>query len=168
MQLLSDLNGSGSGSGSALVEDDAQAVAHELGILQRRLLLDPRADHLGAIEERNLSLAHVRALYLLAGLEEPLSAGALAERLGLSPAAMSRTLDTLVRRRLATRRESSADRRVRLVEIADKGRALVGELFALRAAGFERFASTLVPDLRRRLAEVLAEINDAHDGEETA
>jgi DNA-binding MarR family transcriptional regulator len=144
-------------------EDDVRAAATELSRLQRRLFLDPHADHLGAIEERNLSLAHVRALYLLAASPEPLSAGDLAERLGLSPAAMSRALDTLVRRRLATRSESSVDRRVRLVGLADRGRTLVDELLALRAAGLEHFAAGLEPEHRRRLAELLAEINDAED-----
>jgi len=142
---------------------DVRAAAEELSRLQRRLFLDPHANHLEAIEERNLSLAHVRALYLLAGAPEPLSAGALAERLGLSPAAMSRALDTLVRRRLATRSESSADRRVRLVELADRGRALVDELLALRTAGLEHFAAGLEPEHRGRLAELLAEINAAED-----
>ena len=157
MQLLSDVIG----NGTATVEDDVRAAADELGKLQRRLFLDPHAEHLGAIEERNLSLAHVRALYLLAAAPEPLSAGQLAERLGLSPAAMSRSLDTLVRRRLATRRESSADRRVRLVEIAERGQALVDELIALRMGALERFAAELEPDQRERLAEVLAEVNAA-------
>ena len=162
MQLLSDL----SPAGTEVVEDDVRAAADELGKLQRRLFLDPHAEHLEAIEERNLSLAHVRALYLLAATPEPLSAGQLAERLGLSPAAMSRALDTLVRRRLATRRESSADRRVRLVEIADRGRALVDELLVLRNAGLERFAAGLEPEQRRRLADVLADVNAASASQE--
>jgi DNA-binding MarR family transcriptional regulator len=157
MQLLSDV----SRNGATTVDDDVRAAAAELGKLQRRLFLDPHADHLGAIEERNLSLAHVRALYLLAGAPEPLSAGELATRLGLSPAAMSRALDTLVRRRLATRRESSADRRVRLVEIAERGRALVDELLVLRNARLEHFVTELDPEQRRRLADVLADVNAA-------
>ena len=157
MQLLSDSQT----VGTATVDDDVHAAAEELGKLQRRLFLDPHAQHLEAIEERNLSLAHVRALYLLAAAPDPLSAGQLAEQLGLSPAAMSRALDTLVRRRLATRRESRRDRRVRLVEIGERGQALVDELLALRTAGLEHFAAELEPEQRRRLAEVLADVNAA-------
>jgi DNA-binding MarR family transcriptional regulator len=125
----------------------------------RRLFLDPRADHFGLIERHNLTVTQVRALHLLACASQPVSAGDLAERLGLSPAAMSRSLDTLVRRRLATRRESAADRRVRLVEIGERGRRIVDELVALRLAGLERFVSDLEPGQRARLTEVLAEIN---------
>lgn len=135
------------------------AAAIELAAMLRRLFLDPRADHLGVIEERNLTTTQVRALYLLACATEPVSAGDLAEQLGLSPAAMSRSLDTLVRRRLATRRESSADRRVRLVQIAERGNRIVDELVELRIAGLERFVSGLEPELRERLADVLGEIN---------
>lgn len=149
---------------SAQKREDAQAggahaAAVELAAMLRRLFLDPRADHLGVIEERNLTPTQVRALYLLACADEPVSAGQLAERLGLSPAAMSRSLDTLVRRRLATRRESSADRRVRLVEIAERGNQVVDELVAMRLAGLERFVTDLDPELRERLTAVLAEIN---------
>ena len=131
----------------------------------RRLFLDPRADHLGAMEDRKLTMTQVRTLTLLACADEAAPAGDLAARLGLSPAAMSRALDALVRRRLVTRRESKADRRVRLVEIADRGQNVVDELVALRLAGLEAFLGDIDPDLRRRLTEVLAEINtDAAGG----
>lgn len=130
----------------------------------RRLFLDPRADHLGAIEERKLTMTQVRALFVLACADEPAPAGDLAARLGLSPAATSRALDALVRRRFVTRRESQRDRRVRLVEIADRGRTVVDELVALRVAGLEAFLAEVDPDQRRRLTEVLAEINAAAEG----
>ena len=130
----------------------------------RRLFLDPRADHLGAIEERKLTMTQVRALFVLACADEPAPTGDLAARLGLSPAATSRALDALVRRRFVTRRESQRDRRVRLVEIADRGRMVVDELVALRLAGLEAFLAEVDPDQRRRLTEVLAEINAAAEG----
>ena len=140
------------------VSDDPAIVAGQLGDLLRELFLDPRADHLGAIDERNLSLTHVRSLFLLSCAGEPLSAGDLAERLGLSAAAMSRSLQTLVRRRLATRRESSADRRVRLVQITERGEALVDDLVALRNAGLERFIADLEPPQRELLSAGLTGI----------
>jgi DNA-binding MarR family transcriptional regulator len=147
--------------------DTPRAAAVELARVMRRLFLDPRADHLGAIEERKLTLTQVRALFLLACATEPAPAGDLAERLGLSPAAMSRALDTLVRRRLITRRESSTDRRVRLVEIADRGQDVVDEIVALRLAGLEKFLADMDPDQLRRMTEVLAEVNaDADEARE--
>jgi DNA-binding MarR family transcriptional regulator len=154
VQVTTAADRGGTGGGSS-----PSAAAVELAATLRRLFLDPRADHFGLIEQRNLTVTQVRALHLLACAAEPVSAGDLAERLGLSPAAMSRSLDALVRRRLATRRESTSDRRVRLVEIADRGRLIVDELVALRLAGLERFVSDLDPELRERLTDVLADIN---------
>jgi DNA-binding MarR family transcriptional regulator len=150
---------------TAAAADSPRAAAIELGRVMRRLFLDPRADHLGAIEERNLTMTQVRTLTLLACADEPAPAGDLADRLGLSPAAMSRALDVLARRHLVTRRESKTDRRVRLVEIADLGRDVVDELVALRLAGLEAFLADIDPGQRRRLTEILAEINaDADEG----
>jgi DNA-binding MarR family transcriptional regulator len=144
---------------------DAGVVADQLGALLRRLFVDPRADHLGAIEDKRLCLSQVRALFILAGREEPVTAGELAERVGLSPAAMSRSLEALVKRRLVTRRESSSDRRVRLVEIAARGEAIVEELIALRRTGLERFVADLEPEPRAQLSAALAAISPAEDGE---
>jgi DNA-binding MarR family transcriptional regulator len=146
-------------------DPEARVVADQLGALLRRLFLDPRADHLGAIEDKRLGLTQVRALFILAGRETPITAGELAGRVGLSPAAMSRSLETLVKRRLVTRRESSSDRRVRLVEIAARGEAIVEELVALRRAGLERFVAELEPEQRTQLSAALAAISPAEDGE---
>jgi DNA-binding MarR family transcriptional regulator len=145
---------------STKADTDPELVAGQLGALLRRLFLDPRADHLGAIEDKNLSLAQVRALFILAGAETPITAGDLAERVGLSPAAISRSLEALVRRRLVTRRESSRDRRVRLVEIATRGEAIVEELIALRRAGLQRFIADMEPERRAQLSAALAAIED--------
>lgn len=143
------------------VSDDPSVVATQLGDLLRDLLLNPRADHLGAIEDRNLSITHVRALFLLACAAEPLSAGELAERLGVSPAAMSRSLQTLVRRRLTSRRESPSDRRVRLLAITAQGQALVDELVTLRNAGLKRIVADLAADQRELLSEALVSVRGA-------
>jgi DNA-binding MarR family transcriptional regulator len=139
---------------------DPELVADQLGALLRRLFLDPRADHLGAIEDKDLSLTQVRALVILAGAGAPITAGDLAERVGLSPAAISRSLEALARRRLVTRRESSSDRRVRLVEIAARGEAIVDELMTLRRAGLRRFVAELEPSQRAQLSAALAAIED--------
>jgi DNA-binding MarR family transcriptional regulator len=144
---------------------DPSEVATQLGELLRDLLLDPRADHLGAIEDRSLSITHVRTLFLLSCSAEPISAGELAERLGLSPAAISRSLQTLLRRRLASRRESPLDRRIRLVEITGRGEALVDELVALRNAGLERFIADLGSEQRQLLSAALVAIAAGRDEE---
>lgn len=138
---------------------DPAGLAGRLGDLLRALFLDPDADHLDAIEKRELSLTQVRALYLLATEpDEAIAAGVLAERLGLSPAAISRSLDTLVRRRLVSRRQCRKDRRIRLVRITSAGQELVDELVALRNAGLERFVGRLDSEQRDRLSAALGSI----------
>jgi DNA-binding MarR family transcriptional regulator len=124
----------------------------------RTLFLDPGADHLGLIEERELSMTQVRALVTLSGRGRPLSTGDLAQRLGLSAAAMSRALDGLAHRELVSRSESASDRRVRLVEISPPGEAIVEEIVALRSVGLERFVADLDPEQRALLSRGLAAV----------
>jgi DNA-binding MarR family transcriptional regulator len=136
-----------------------EAVAERLGELLRALLLDPRADHLGAIEEHGLSVTQVRALLLLSA-EPPdeLTPGAIAERLGLSPAAISRALDALVRRDLVVRRECREDRRVRRVSLTAAGRRLIDEVMSLRDRGIARHLERVPEPARAQLAAALAAI----------
>jgi DNA-binding MarR family transcriptional regulator len=140
-------------------------LATQLGELLRALLLHPGAEHLSAIEGRDLSLTQVKALLLLSASPKPIAAGALAEHLGVSPAAMSRALDSLVSRRYARRRECSEDRRVRLVSIAARGRDFVDEYAELRNAGLESFVASLDEEQRAKLADALTAIVPDEDGE---
>jgi DNA-binding MarR family transcriptional regulator len=121
----------------------------------KQLMLDPGADHLRAIEENDLSVSQVRALMVLACAEEPVPGARLAERLGFSPAAVSRALDGLVRDGLAVRSESSEDRRVRPFAATARGRELADELSALRRAQLDRFVERLEPDQRDALAAAM-------------
>jgi DNA-binding MarR family transcriptional regulator len=136
---------------------ETTALADSLFHLLRRLLLDPDADHLRAVEERDLTLSQVRALMLIACSDpEPLPGGRIAERLGISPAAISRALDGLVRQELLERRESEHDRRVRLLAVTPAGRALADELRALRRNQIEGFVSNLEPEQATGLAAAIA------------
>ena len=148
------------------ISSDPRAVAEQLDGLWRQLFLDSRADHLGAIEEHNLSLTQVRVLALLSAAEQPLPAGELAERLGLSPAAITRALDSLVRRGLTSRRECSDDRRVRLIGISNAGAAIIEELLAMRTAGLERFIADLTVEQREQLSAALVAIDPGAGGQQ--
>jgi DNA-binding MarR family transcriptional regulator len=131
------------------------ALGEQLFAFVRELMLDPGADHLRAIEENDLSVSQVRALMVLACAEEPVPGARLAERLGFSPAAVSRALDGLVRDGLAVRSESAEDRRVRPFAATDRGRELADELSALRRAQLDRFVERLEPDQREALASAM-------------
>lgn len=128
-------------------------LGDQLFALLRRLTLDPESDHLRPVEEHDLTVSQVRALLVLACHEpEPLPGVRIAERLGISAAAISRALDGLVRKGFVTRSESESDRRVRLLRLTDAGRATAEELSALRRAQLDRFVATLDAEQREHLA----------------
>ena len=139
---------------SPSVTADSQ-LSGQLFHLVKRLILDPEADHLRVIEENDLTVSQVRALVLLACSEEPVPGARIAERLGFSPAAVSRALDGLVRAGFAVRSESEEDRRVRPFAATESGRELANELSALRRAQLERFVERLEPGQREALATAM-------------
>lgn len=130
-------------------------LSEQLFVLVKQLMLDPEADHLRAIEENDLTVSQVRALMLLACSDEPVPGARIAERLGFSPAAVSRALDGLVRGGFAIRSESAEDRRVRPFAATETGLALANELSALRRAQLERFVERLEPGQRDALAAAM-------------
>ena len=90
-------------------------------------------------------MTQCKALLELGGLgeaAEPRQVSELAERFGVSVPSMSRAVDALVKKGLATRVEDPDDRRVRRVAITAKGKQLVDTLLVVRQAGLEAFAAT--------------------------
>ena len=124
--------------------------------LMRAIMLTPEEDRFKAIEENDLTVSQVRALVTLACADpEPVSGGRIAERIGASPAAVSRALDGLVQKGFVTRRESTADRRVRLFAMTAPGLELADDLVALRRAQIDGFLNTLTPAERERVHDAL-------------
>jgi DNA-binding MarR family transcriptional regulator len=111
--------------------------------LLRELTLGSDGDQLRAIEDHDLTVSQVRSLLVLASDPEPLPGGRIAERLGISPAAISRALDGLVRQGLVERREHGEDRRVRPLAITPAGREVAEQMAALKRAQLQRFAESL-------------------------
>ena len=70
-----------------------------------------------------------RALGVI-GARGPLSAGALAKEIGLTPGAVTGMVDRLERSGLVTRTPDPADRRRVVIRVADTGRAVFGDVFA--------------------------------------
>jgi DNA-binding MarR family transcriptional regulator len=124
-------------------------LAEQLFTLLRRVTLDPEVDHLRAIEDHDLTVSQVRALLVLACSDPaPLPGGQIAERLGISPAAISRALDGLARQGLVERCEPGEDRRVRPLAITASGREVAEEVAALKRAQLEHFVASLDPHQR--------------------
>ena len=76
---------------------------------------------------------------------------------------MSRAVDGLVKKGLATRVEDPDDRRVRQVRITAKGKDLVETLVAVRQTGIEAFAATLSAAQRRKLDAAVDSLMDRED-----
>ena len=152
--------------GAPQVSEAEQETAARLTALIRHLFLYDRGNMLRVIEESGLSMTQSKALLELGGLGEVTEArqiGDLAEALGVSVPSMSRAVDGLVKKRLATRVEDPDDRRVRRIAIAPKGKQLVDTLVVVRQAGMETFAASLTAAQRRKLDAAVDSLMDRAD-----
>jgi DNA-binding MarR family transcriptional regulator len=121
-------------------------------------------DFLPEISELDLSLTQLKGLSVLdEHVEEALSVKALSERLGLSLAATSRSVDGLVKRKLIERDEDPDDRRVRRVRLTARGRRTVERLVEIRIAALERLVESFDDDQREKLADALDSIIEHED-----
>jgi DNA-binding MarR family transcriptional regulator len=148
------------------VAPEAQETAARLTALFRHLFLYDRGNQLRVMEESGLSMTQCKALLELGGLGQSAEAwqvGDLAEVFGVSVPSMSRAVDGLVRKRLATRVEDPNDRRARQVRITAKGKDFVETLVAVRQSGFEAFAATLDAKQRRKLDAAVDALMDRDD-----
>jgi DNA-binding MarR family transcriptional regulator len=148
------------------VSEEAQETAARISALLRHLFLYDRGNLLRVIEESGLSMTQSKTLLELGGLGEAIEARQvtdLAEALGVSVPSMSRAVDGLVKKRLATRVEDPEDRRVRRVAIADRGKKLVDALMVVRQAGMETFAASLTAAQRRKLDAAVDSLMDRPD-----
>ncbi len=145
---------------------EAQETAARLSALLRHLFLYDRGNMLSVLEESGLSMTQTKALLELGGLgeeAEPRQVSDLAETFGVSVPSMSRAVDALVKKRLATRVEDSEDRRVRRVAITSRGKDLVNTLLVIRQAGMENFAASLSATQRRKLDAAVDSLMDRED-----
>jgi DNA-binding MarR family transcriptional regulator len=106
--------------------------------------------------ELGLSFTQMKALFVLEA--EALSVKDLAERLSMSVAAMSRSVEGLVQRGYVTRSESAADRRSRVIALLPQGRDVLDRLVAAREAALVEFAEDLGEAERNALHAALLPI----------
>ncbi|HEY5707930.1 MAG TPA: MarR family transcriptional regulator [Solirubrobacterales bacterium] len=148
------------------VSEGALETAARISALLRHLFLYDRGNLLRVIEESGLSMTQSKALLELGGVGEATEArqvGDLAEALGVSVPSMSRAVDALVKKRLATRVEDPEDRRVRRIAITARGKKLVDTLMVVRQAGMETFAASLTAVQRRKLDAAIDSLMDRQD-----
>jgi DNA-binding MarR family transcriptional regulator len=143
---------------------DAKQLAGTLGVLWGQLMRADEGGMFRLISELDLAMTQVKSLFILnACSAEPsvnpeLSVNQLAERIGLSLPAASRTIEGLLKRGLVERREDQHDRRIKRVRITDAGHAAVTQIAEARLHGLEAFAETLTDEQRHDLHTALTAI----------
>ncbi len=109
---------------------DLSELTIDVATVMRHVFTSTGRDFFAGVEERGLTFTQVKLLNSLEELSEPCSIGALSERIGLSPAAVSRAVDGLVQRGDVARQEDPCDRRSRLVALTAQGRRTFEQLHA--------------------------------------
>jgi len=151
---------------TAIAAPPASDTAARLGALIRYLFVHDGGAQLRAMEQSGLTLTQCKALFLLGAPDAPheqLSVKALADGLGISLASASRAAEGMVRKRLATRVEDRADRRLRRIALTAKGRRAMEEIIAARMSGLEDFAASLSSSERRKLDAALEVLLDREE-----
>jgi DNA-binding MarR family transcriptional regulator len=135
--------------------DTTEELTAGLAALVKHLIGGTSSEFLATIERLDLSFSQVKTLGVLREAETPLSVKALSDRLGLSLPAVSRGVESLVRRGDVKREEDPVDRRCKSVSLTARGRRTFDQLAALKIAGVRRFVESLDPGDRDALAEAL-------------
>jgi DNA-binding MarR family transcriptional regulator len=112
--------------------------------LERVIELDPAPSAPNWVTA-NLTFGQLRVLFLLRD-ESPISIGTLAERLGVSLASASETIDRIERRELVVRHHREDDRRVVTCRLSERGEHLVEEIAGIRLEGMRRLLGVLTPE----------------------
>jgi DNA-binding MarR family transcriptional regulator len=92
----------------------------------------------------NLTFGQLRVLFLLRD-GRPVSIGALAERLAVSLASASETIDRIERHELVVREHRADDRRVVECRLSERGVQLLADIAGVRLAGMRRMLGVLTP-----------------------
>lgn len=145
---------------------EARDTAARLTALMRHLFLYDRGNQLRVLDETGLTMTQCKTLLELGGLggsTTPWGVGDLAEHFGVSVPSMSRAVDGLVKKGMATRVEDPEDRRARRVAITAKGQDLVQTIVTVRQTGIERFSNTLSAAQRRKLDAAVDSLMERED-----
>lgn len=137
----------------------AKQLAGSLGVLWGRLMRADQGGMFRLVDELDLAMTQVKCLFVLGNCAEELSVKDLADRLGLSLPAGSRTVEGLLRRGLVERREDEHDRRIKRVRLTAEGRSTMERIGQARLHGLEAFAASLTPAQRSALHDVLTDIH---------
>jgi MarR family 2-MHQ and catechol resistance regulon transcriptional repressor len=111
----------------------------------------------GAITAQGLGLSDFMVLEVLLH-KGPLTISAIGNKVLLASASMTSAIDRLEKRGLVLRKSCATDRRTRYVELTDRGKAFIEEIYARHEKDLECVTSGLTDAERRTLYEGLKKI----------
>ena len=109
------------------------------------------------IEETGLGLSDFGVLEILLH-KGPLPVNTIGPIVDLTPGSISTAVDRLVEKGLVSRIESAEDRRVRIVALTSRGKALIDSAFRKHAGQMKRVFSELSPEELRGLETALKKV----------
>jgi DNA-binding MarR family transcriptional regulator len=130
-------------------------LARDLGLFMKRVLTSKNREFFAALQDAGISFTQLKCLGMLSEAGAPMSIGALSDELALSPAAISRAVESLVQRGELRREEDPEDRRSKIVSLAPRGRTTYDRIMAVRLAGVRSFVEELEPSEREALGSAL-------------
>lgn len=114
--------------------------------------------------ELNLTMSEQMALRRLRN--GTTTVAAMAETMGITPSAASRSVDRLVRDGLVERAESLEDRRQRILSLSEQGAALMDQLDEGMLGGVERVVALLSDSEQVLFRDLLARMVETYELEE--
>jgi DNA-binding MarR family transcriptional regulator len=143
---------------SAKKQATPEELAHELLELWMHLTRGSSQQMFAVLGELGLGMTQMKTLLMLDDCLDEVSVNDLAQRLGLSLPATSRTIDGLLRRGFLSRHEDTVDRRVKRVRLTGEGQDIVRQINVARLQGIEAFATSLSAPQRTRLMAALRDL----------
>lgn len=125
-----------------------------------RIVTRSDPSRLEAWAELGLTMTQLRVLFMVR-TEEGVSAGSLADNLGVTPSTLTRIMDRLVANRLVRRDTDESDRRLVRHHLTQTGRRTVDELEKTGRARLNAILARLTPAQIERLVMALRDFSEA-------
>lgn len=140
------------------MEDIHDQLYGLLGDFLRRLFSQMDGAAMDRLVEADVSLTQARILLTLSYCDASFPIGELADLLGLSMATAGRNVDQLVHLGLVERKESTEDRRVKLVSLTQSGVAMTDDHVESKRQALRAFAARVPLENCELLIDALAPV----------
>jgi len=121
-----------------------------------RFFMNSESEALDVLHSIDLSMSQARCLMHLRCASAPMPISNIADSIHLSPAATGRVIDHLVGEKLLERKESGADRRIKLVELTERGRRMTDSYMDAKANRVSEVLIELTADQCETLIDALS------------